>query len=176
MELRARWSRDSRTHLGLPPLGAVSAATHDAPLAVDVRVQELSLEQVQVLLARPDAETRLRRELSDDIEPLVERFARQAMLTALAVGILVGAVLPGRRLSWLVAGAAGGVVAVGALLGQTWSTYDEEAFLNPRFEGSLERAPEILRTVRKHAEGFDDIRGRVDVLSQQIANLYRARW
>ncbi len=174
VELRARWSRDSRTHLGLPPLGAVSAATHDAPLAVDVRVQELSLEQVQVLLARPDAETRLRRELSDDIEPLVERFARQAMLTALAVGILVGAVLPGRRLSWLVAGAAGGVVAVGALLGQTWSTYDEEAFLNPRFEGSLERAPEILRTVRKHAEGFDDIRGRVDVLSQQIANLYRA--
>lgn len=174
VELRAKWSRDGRTQLGLPPLGAISAATHDAPLAVDLRIEEVSLEQVQELLGRPDAETRLRQDLRSDVEPLVRRFALRALITSLVVGVLVGAVLPGRRWSWLLAGAAGGVLAVGALLGQTWSTYDEEAFLNPRFEGSLERAPEILRTVEKHVEGFDDIRGRVGVLSQQVANLYRA--
>ncbi|MDP9420881.1 MAG: metallophosphoesterase family protein [Actinomycetota bacterium] len=174
VELRAKWSRDGRTQLGLPPLGAISAVTHDTPLAVDVRVEELDMERVQELLGRPDAETWLRRSLSSDIEPLVRRFARQAVLTSLVVGILVGAVLPGRRWSWLVAGAAGGVVAVSALLAQTWSTYDEEAFRNPRFEGSLQRAPEILRSVQKHVEGFDDIRGRVGILSQQVANLYRA--
>ncbi len=174
VELRAKWSRDGRTQLGLPPLGAISAVTHDTPLAVDLRVEELDMERVQELLGRPDAETWLRRSLSSDIEPLVRRFARQAVLTSLVVGILVGAVLPGRRWSWLVAGAAGGVVAVSALLAQTWSTYDEEAFRNPRFEGSLQRAPEILRSVQKHVEGFDDIRGRVGILSQQVANLYRA--
>ncbi|HSH23767.1 MAG TPA: metallophosphoesterase, partial [Acidimicrobiales bacterium] len=174
VELRATWSRDGRTQLGLPPLGAISAATHDAPLAVALRVEELDLERVQEFLGRADAESRLRQDVTSDIEPLVERFARQALLTALVVGMLVGAVLPGRRWSWLAVGAAGGVVAVSALLFQTWSTYDEEAFRNPRFEGSLERAPEILRSVEKHVEGFDDIRGRVGILSQQVANLYRA--
>ncbi len=174
VELRARWATDGRTQLGLPPLGAISASTHDAPLAVDLRVQRLDIERVQDLLGRPDPEVQLRQSLSSDIEPLVGRFARKALLTSLVVGIVVGAVLPGRRWSWVGAGAAGGVLAVGVLLGQTWSTYDEDAFLNPRFEGSLERAPEILRTVQKHVEGFDDIRGRVNTLSQQVANLYRA--
>ena len=174
VELRATWSRAGRTQLALPPLGAVSAPTHDAPLAIDLRVAELDVERVQELLGRPDAEAWLRRSLNRDIEPLVGRFAREAVLTALVVGLLVGAVLPRRRWSWLAVGAAGGGVAVGALLAQTWSTYDEEAFRNPRFEGSLERAPEILRTVEKHVEGFEDIRGRVGILSQQVANLYRA--
>lgn len=174
VELRAHWSWDGRTQLGLPPLGAISAATHDAPLAVDVQVEELDIERVQNLLGRPDAEARLRQNLSSDVEPLVGRFARRTLLTSLLIGLVVGAVLPGRRWSWVGAGAAGGVLAVGALLGQAWASYDEEAFLNPRFEGSLERAPEILRTVQKHVEGFDDIQGRVDILSQQVANLYRA--
>ena len=174
VEVRAHWSWDGRTQLGLPPLGAISAATHDAPLAVDVRVEELDIERVQDLIGRANAETRLRQSLRSDIEPLVGRLARTALLTSLVVGVVVGAVLPGRRWSWVGAGAAGGVLAMGALLGQAWATYDEEAFRNPRFEGSLERAPEVLRTVQKHVEGFDDIRGRVDILSQQVANLYRA--
>lgn len=104
----------------------------------------------------------------------MDRFARRSVLTSVVVGLIVGAVLPRRRRSWMAAGAAGGVLAVSALLAQTWSTYDEEAFRNPRFEGSLERAPEILRTVRQHVDGLDDIRSRVDSLSQQVANLYRA--
>lgn len=174
VELRARWSLEGRTELGLPPLGAISAATHDAPLAVDLRVEELDIERVQDLLVGPDPEARLRRELTSDVEPLLGRFALRALVTSLIVGAVVGAVLPGRRWSWLAAGAGGGVLAVSAVLGQAWATYDEEAFLNPRFEGSLERAPEVLRTVQKHVEGFDDIRGRVDILSQQVANLYRA--
>ncbi|MBW3548482.1 MAG: hypothetical protein KY452_10160, partial [Actinobacteria bacterium] len=174
VELRAHWSWDGRTQLGLPPLGAISAATHDAPLAVDVQVEQLDIERVQSLLGRPGAEARLRQSLSSDVVPLVGRFARTALLTSLLVGVVVGAVLPGRRWSWVGAGAAGGVLAVAALLGQAWASYDEDAFLNPRFEGSLERAPEVLRTVQRHVEGFEDIRGRVDVLSQQVANLYRA--
>ncbi|MDP8987661.1 MAG: metallophosphoesterase family protein [Actinomycetota bacterium] len=174
VELRARWGLNGRTQLGLPPLGAISAATHDAPLAVDLRVQRLDVERVQDLLARPDPEIRLRQSLSSDLEPLVARFARQALLTSLLVGVVVGAVLPRRRWNWVVAGGAGGVLAVSALLGRAWATYDEDAFVNPRFEGSLERAPDILRTVQRHVEGFDDIRGRVEVLSQQVANLYRA--
>jgi predicted phosphodiesterase len=174
VELRAQWSPDGRTSLGLPPLGAISASTHDAAVAVDLQVRELDMERVQELLAGPGAEARLRQSLGRDIEPLVDRFARQTVLTSLVVGLVVGAVLPGRRRSWMAAGAAGGVLAVSALLAQTWSSYDKEAFRNPRFEGSLERAPEILRTVRQHVDGFDDIRSRVDSLSQQVATLYRA--
>lgn len=55
VELRAQWSPDGRTSLGLPPLGAISASTHDAPVPVNLQVRELDMEHVRELLAGPGA-------------------------------------------------------------------------------------------------------------------------
>ncbi len=66
------------------------------------------------------------------------------------------------------------LVATALLLTWTWRSYDENAFENPRFEGVLVQAPGILQNVRRHVRSFEDVRGRVDAVSRQVANLYES--
>jgi predicted phosphodiesterase len=163
-----------RTELRLPPLGQISANTHFAPVTLTGQVNELSPDRLQDLLKTDDPGNRLRDEVTADLEPLVRAFAWRALLTALVAGALAGALLPRRRWTHALTGALGAVVTIALLLGGAWRGYDPEAFDKPRFEGPLERAPSLLATVRKHVDDIDDVRKRVRVLGDQVAELYSA--
>lgn len=141
-------------------------------MQLTLRVDELDLDAVQDVLADADPETVRRTSVRRDLEPVLRRFARNSLLVALLAGALVGVVLPRRTWPWVIASTLGGGLATTVLLVQAWTTFDETAFTNVRFEGSLERAPEILRTVQRHIEGFEDIWSRVDALALQVGRLY----
>jgi predicted phosphodiesterase len=161
-----------RTELRLPPLGQISAPTHFAPVTLTGQVEELSPDRLQDLLKTDDPGDRLQSEVSDDLEPLLRAFAGRALLTALVAGAVAGALLPRRRWTHALVGAGGAVVGVTVLLGAAWHGYDAAAFEKARFEGPLERAPALLATVRKHVDGIDVVRKRVQVLGDQVAELY----
>lgn len=163
---------ESRTELRFPPLGQISAATHFAPVTLTGQVDELSPERLQDLLKTEDPGDRLRSEVSADLEPLLRAFAWRALLTGLVAGALAGALVPRRRWTHALTGAGGAVVALAVLLGGAWRGYDAAAFEKARFEGPLERAPALLATVRKHVDDIDDVRRRVQVLGDQVAELY----
>jgi predicted phosphodiesterase len=161
-----------RTELRLPPLGQISAATHAVPLTLTGQVDEVSIERLQDLLKTDAPADRLRTEVSGDLEPLLRAFAWRALTAAAVAGALAGALLPRRRWRYALTGAAGAVVAIGVLLGGAWRGYDAGAFERPRFEGPLERAPALLATVRQHVDDIAVVRKRVEVLGEQVAELY----
>jgi predicted phosphodiesterase len=163
---------EPRTELQLPPLGQVSASTHGSPVTLQAAVDEVDVDRLQKLLAGDDPGDRLRHEVSADLEPLLRAFAVRALLAAAVAGALVGALVPRRRWTHAVAGLMGGVVAVAMLLGFAWRGYDPDAFGEARFEGPLERAPALVATLRRHVDGYDDVRRRVEVLGDQVAELY----
>lgn len=169
--VRARWG-EGRTELRLPPLGQVSAPTHRSPVTLEAQVEEVDVDRLQALLGTNEPEDRLRAEVSADLELLLRSFALRALLAAAAAGALAGALVPRRRWPHALAGMVGGLLAVGLLLAGAWRGYDAEAFREARFEGPLERAPEVLATVRRHVDGLDDVRKRVEVLGDQVAELY----
>ncbi|MGH8975864.1 MAG: metallophosphoesterase family protein [Acidimicrobiia bacterium] len=169
--VRARFG-EPRTELRLPPLGQVSAPTHQSPVTLEAAVVEVDVDRLQALLAGDDPGDRLRHEVSADLEPLLRTFAVQALLAAAVAGALAGALVPRRRWTHAVAGLLGGVVAVSALLGLAWRGYDPDAFGEARFEGPLERAPALFATLRRHVDGYDDVRRRVEALGDQVAELY----
>src|SRR5439155_11028016 len=107
-----------------------------------------------------------------DLEPLLRSFAWRARAVAAGAGALAGALLPRRRWTHALTGSAGAVVAVAVLLGGAWRGYDAEAFERARFEGPLERAPALLATVRRHVDDIAVVRKRVQVLGDQVAELY----
>ena len=162
----------SRTELRLPPLGQISAATHAAPITLTAQVDEVSIERLQSLLATDAPGDRLQSEVSADLEPLLRAFAWRALAAAVVAGALAGALVPRRRWTHALAGSAGAVVAVSLLLGGAWHGYAPEAFEDARFEGPLERAPALLATVRKHVDDISVVRKRVQVLGDQVAELY----
>jgi len=141
---------------------AGSAKTHDAPLRLVATVRELDVQGLQRTLSTSDPDEALRRAVTVGVAPLLRRFAVRTLVFSGVVGVLMGLLIPHRRWPPVL------------LLGATWQTYDATAFERPRFDGPLEQAPDILRTIRRHVAAFDDLRGRVDVLSQQLTNLYEA--
>lgn len=172
VELRASAARSGGTRLSLPPLGSVSAATHRAPVTLEAQVNEIDLDELQTVLAAPDPQARLEALVQRDLEPLLRSMVLRAVVLALVVGGLVAALLPGRRLLHLPVGSMGGGLAVAVLLVATWRTYDTAAFSQPHFQGTLERAPGVLRAVGRHVDDLAHVRRRVSTLSRELSSLY----
>ncbi|HEV8625841.1 MAG TPA: metallophosphoesterase, partial [Acidimicrobiia bacterium] len=136
------------------------------------QVDEVSINGLQEVLKTDDPGDRLRSEVAADLEPLLRAFAWRALAVAALAGALAGALVPRRRWTHALTGSAAGLAAVAILLGGAWRGYDAEAFDKARFEGPLERAPALLATVRKHVDDIDVVRKRVQVLGDQVADLY----
>lgn len=163
---------EPRTVLRLPPLGQISAPTHRSPLTLEAQVEEVDVDRLQALIAAGVPEEELRAQVTSDLEALLRSFLQRALIAAAIVGALAGALVPRRHWSHAVAGLLGGVVAMGLLVGGAWRGFDPEAFAEARFEGPIEQAPALLATVRRHVDDFDDVRRRVEVLGDQVAELY----
>lgn len=174
VEVRASASRVGGTRLSLPPLGAVSARTHGAPVVLDAEVERLDIEALQRVLSADDPRRALEASVERDLRPLLRRMVLRSLLLAAVAGAVVAAVLPGRRLHHLPAGAVGGIAAVALVLFTTWRGYDTARFEEPQFEGSLARAPDVLRTVGRHVEDLAAVREKVSVLGTELSSLYES--
>jgi predicted phosphodiesterase len=174
IELSARLG-PARTELLLPPFGAISAPTHEAPVTLSARVNRIDVDAAQDLASQPALRERIDATVRSALTPLVWRFVLQAIGVSTVIGAVVGAVIPGRRWSYVAAGAAGGLLAAASLVGLALVRLDPQAFADaPRFDGPIERAPRLIETARRYVEDFEAVRDRVDALSSQLSDLYAA--
>lgn len=170
--------RGSDTSLDLPPLGRIRADSHDGPVGFDVRVDRIDLGQAGALaseLARgSDPTTRLRTDIESDLTPLLRSLALRSVLGAVAVGLVAGLVLPRRRVRYVattVAGSLGFVAVTGAV---AFASFTPSAFDQPRFEGTLAAAPDIVNTVQRHIDDVSVVESRLEALSTRLVGLYRS--
>lgn len=174
LELQAGMALKGVSTLNLPPLGDISAATHDAPLELTSTLSRLDGRQVQELIASPDPADDLSKRIEADLDSALTEFVARTLALAAVVG-LVAALVVARRDWWsLIIGPMASVMAVGGLLVVSWRTYELQAFESPRFTGSLAEAPRVLDTLRRHVRSFDDAKARVAVMSDQIADFYQS--
>ena len=101
VEVDVRPSMDGRTRLALPPLGAVSAATHSVPAQVDLELREIDVLEAIETDAGPDGLT------AAEARPLIEAAIREDLtgalvtlgwtlaLTAAGCGLVAAAAFPG---------------------------------------------------------------------------------
>ena len=120
VELRATAARSGGTRLELPPLGAVSARTHVAPIALEAGVERIDLDGLQTVLSFPDPQQRLEATVERDLRPLLRSLVVRSVLLAALAGGLAAALLPGRRLHHLPVGALGGALVVTVLLARSF--------------------------------------------------------
>ena len=166
--------RRGSTVVGLPPLGQVRAETHDGPLAFDARLDRIRLEEASAVARGDDPAGALRDEIESGLEPLLWRLGGRSLVAAGLCGLAAGLMLPRRRaraVATVIAGAIGFVVAGGAV---AVASFDPTAFDEPRFEGELERAPDLVETVQRHVEDVTVVEGRLETLADRIEGLYRS--
>ncbi|MFP5322715.1 MAG: metallophosphoesterase [Acidimicrobiia bacterium] len=170
--------RPSRTALDLPPLGRLVADSHRGPVGIDVRVDRIDLQRAGALATEltrgSDPAVGLRREIDRDLEPLLRSLALRSVLVAVATGAVAGLVLPRRRPAYVAATTAGSLGFVLVAGGLTFASFTPAAFDEPRFEGSLAVAPDIVATVQRHIDDVDVVESRLEALSTRLLGLYQA--
>lgn len=172
VKLSVRLDNRARTELLVPPFGSIAAPTHRAPLTVSVQVDQVDVAELEDLVGEPRAESRLRSDIEADLGPLARALFVRCLVVAALAGAVVGALVPRRRWTSVLAASFGGLLGAGALLWSAWASFDASAFEEPRFEGPVSEAPRIIATARKYVDDFEAVRGRIGVLSAQIRDLY----
>jgi predicted phosphodiesterase len=171
VSLHGQWHGGGDTTIQVPPLGSVRFDTHDIPIGVVARVEEVDPAAAQRYADHPRALQQVREDASRDLRVLVVSLAWRILLVAALLGGVVGLLLSRRSWRDALLGAFSAGVVVVLLLGATWFSYSTEAFASPRFEGTLQDAPRVLEAVRQQWGSVEDIRGRIDVLAGQVTQL-----
>lgn len=168
-----RPSVTGRTVVHLAPLGTIEMDTHDAPVQLDLRVEELGLDEAERLADNPALVDQLGDDLAEEVRSAFVRLAIRCLVLALIGGAL-GALAA--RVRWQAA--VTGVV-VGALLTVTVglgtvATFDAEAVAEPRYTGLLTAAPRAVGDVEAIVERFGEYRAQLSDLVGNIVTLYLA--
>jgi predicted phosphodiesterase len=93
------------------------------------------------------------------------------VLAGAVIGALTGALMPYRKWKYVLAAAAGGFLAVSTFFGLALVTFDPDGWDEPKYTGTLARAPDMLQAVNRSLGSLDNLRDRFEVASQRISDL-----
>lgn len=168
------------TELSLPPLGAIEAPTHRAPVRFQVELREVDVLDT----IGTDGETSDGQQLVDAIEAEIRadlgaallRMVLRLVVVAAACGVLAALCFPGRRsLKRVLAAAAFAPTVVAVLVAPAAIGFDEAAFVDsPTFTGQLASAEDLLSRVGSLETRFGSVGSRAKVISERLAGLYSA--
>jgi len=167
------------TVLAFPPLGDVLAYTHSGPSRLLITLERINLESLRSFLD-VSQESRL-----ETIDAVTAR-AMQALGMYIA-RLLVTAALGGAALMWglslalrgrpsarrMMAAAAAGALAMGAVIGLARVTYNLDGFRSPVYSGAIEAVPWLVETVDDAIVKVEEIDQRLRALSSGLYRMYQ---
>ncbi len=154
-----------------PPLGTVSAATHETPVRLELGLSRIDVTALEKQISNGLVQTEMISQIEDDLRGLVIRLIMQILLGSAIAGLLVAAMLPRRRLGNFVWAAGGSCLVAAGVVGITIATFDDRAFEEPTFSGALTRAPEVLDTFQRGSASLDALSSHYENLAGRISEL-----
>src|SRR5690606_34470220 len=171
--LALRPSLEGATVVHLAPLGTIELDTHDWPVRLDLRVEEIGLADAERIAEDPSALDRLGDDAPDEVRAAITSLVVRCVLLAIAGGV-AGALAA--RTDWRAAASGVGVAAllVLAVGGGTVATFDADAVAEPRYTGLLTRAPQAVGDIEAVLDRFGEYREQLSDLVDNMAALYLA--
>jgi len=159
------------TKINVSPLGALQLDSHQAPVRLDVNVDQLDPVRSQALVDHPERISGLQDEVTRDVEhgtlDLAVRSCVAVVSGATALGLAVYR-RPRRAL------AAGGLaLTLLAACGATaYATWNPKSILEPKFSGLLSSAPSLVGNARNIVTEFDVYQKELARLVTNVTKLY----
>jgi predicted phosphodiesterase len=155
----------------IPPLGQISANTHSVPMTFAIELVQLDLPRLGTSVSTDAGRDALQARIQSDLAGALRRTAGLLVVAGTIVGALTGALMPYRRWRYVLAAAVGGLVAVSTFFGLALLTFDPDGWDEPKYTGTLSRAPDMLQAVNRSLGSLDNLRDRFEVASQRISDL-----
>ncbi|HVL81629.1 MAG TPA: metallophosphoesterase [Actinomycetota bacterium] len=172
VELHSRLGRGV-TSIELPPLGALAADTHDAPLRLTATLRGVDVNGLGEEL-RGGSTRALAERVEADARRSLRPYAVRMTLIALAGGLLVGLLLFRRAWASVAVCTAAAVLAVGGSGASAWTGWRPEAFREPRFSGSLVLAPQLIGSVEEVTDRLEAFRRELNRVVSSAVRAYTA--
>lgn len=168
-----RPSLSGSTLVRLAPLGSIELDTHDAPVSLEVTVDELRLEEAERIANDPTVLRSLEDDIADDARAALWRVAFRCLVVAAIGGALGALIASARPLPVLVGALAGAVIALG-VGGVAALTFDPDAVEEPSYSGLLTMAPTAVGDVEGVLGRAGEYRAQLTELVGNVVRLYRA--
>ena len=171
--LTARPSLTGHTVVHISPLGTIDLDTHDWPLLLDLRVDEISVADAERIADNPAAVNRLGDQAAEQVRGALAGLALRCLAVALAGGVL-GALVAWADWRAAVAGAGVSLLLVATVGVGSAATFNAEAVAEPRYTGLLARAPAAVGNVEDVLARFGEYRAQLAELVGNVVTLYLA--
>ena len=169
--LRAVPGRSGGTEVSVAPFGRIDIASHQGPVGLDLRVDQLREQEARAIAEDPSKlrldEDELTGELRAGIRALVQR-----VIVAAVIGGALSGLLLRRRWTGGAAGALVGLVMAASTAGLAARSWNSEALAEPRYHGLLRYAPEAVGDAREVVDRFNDYQAQVARLMENVLSLY----
>lgn len=159
------------TEVEIPPLGALHVRSHSGPAHLNIDLAALDRDRTLRLLNRPNGVEEASATAADDVSGGVARLILQsAAVSVLAAMALAALVFRSVRRVAISGGLA--LIIVAASLGAAAATFRREAIAEPRYEGLLVNARNVVGDARKIVDRYDAYRDQLQALVTNVGRLY----
>lgn len=170
--LSARPSLSGNTVVRLGPLGTVELDTHDAPVTMEARVDDLRLDEAGAIARDLTLLNGIEDDIARDARAGLWALVRRALLAAV-LGGAVGAFAASRRWRALLGGGVvGGLLAV-SITSAGAATFRPKAIAEPRYSGLLRVAPTAVGDARALVGRFGEYRAQLAEFVGNVLALYQ---
>jgi predicted MPP superfamily phosphohydrolase len=159
------------TKINISPLGALELDSHEAPLRLDVDVDQLDPERSQALVDHPERLSGLQDEVTRDVEHGTLDLAVRSCIAVVAGATALGLAVYRRPRRALTAG--GLALTLLAASGTTaFVTWNPQSVLEPKYSGLLSSAPSLVGNARSIVSEFDVYQEELARLVTNVTKLY----
>ncbi|WP_371579015.1 metallophosphoesterase [Streptomyces sp. NBC_01314] len=159
------------TKINVSPLGALELRSHNAPVRLDVNVDQLDPERARALVDHPERISGLQEEIASDVQHGTIDLAVRSGVAVVSGATALGLAVYRRPRRALAAGGLALVLLAGAG-GTAAATWNPNSVLEPKFSGLLSSAPSLVGNARSIVTEFDVYQKELARLVTNVTKLY----
>ncbi|TYO97985.1 metallophosphoesterase family protein [Desulfallas thermosapovorans] len=168
----AQISEKGYTVVELPPLGTVRAHTHNAPLSLSVRLENIDLQSIQRFLNHNTGRDEIIQQSKTVLRQVAAVFIAKLLALALLGGVTGVFITRKGSPPKYIAGALAGMILAGGLLAATYFTYDSSAFRNPQYSGVLRMAPWMVNLAQETFGKIELLGENLSIIAENLNQIY----
>lgn len=161
------------TKINISPLGALELDSHNAPVRLDVNVDQLDPARSQALIDHPERLSGLQDEVTQDIARGTADLAVRSVVAVVTGATVLGLLVYRRPRRALAAGGLA-LTLLAASGGTAYATWNPDSVLEPKFSGLLSSAPSLVGNARSIVTEFDVYQKELARLVTNVTKLYDA--